>query len=102
VQIERRCVCGSTAAGGCPSRTAACSSAGAGNSAFEFVKRVNASPDELVAVEGARARAWKIAMRTPMTSEQAVNPGHVYVRGLRFFRPDGAEVFPARVVAPGI
>lgn len=102
VQIERRCVCGSSAAGGCSSRNAACSAAGAGSSVFEFVKRVNASPDQLVSFEVSAGRIWKIAMRTPTSAEQSVTPGHLHVRGLRLFRSDGAEIFPARVVASGI
>ena len=68
---------------------------------FEFVRRVDASPDELVAFPAIVARVWKIALRTPTAMEQTITPGFVHVRGLRFFRPDGAELFPARVAPPG-
>jgi len=101
VQVELRCVCGTTDVGGCKASTAACSSAGPGNSVFELVRRVNAAPDELVGFEAASARIWKIALRTATSAEQSVTPGYIYLRGLRFFRPNAKEIFPARLVAPG-
>jgi hypothetical protein len=101
VQIERRCVCGSSDVGGCPAAKGSCGTLKPGDSAFEFVRRVDASPDELASFPATVARVWKVALRTPTAAEQANTPGYIHVRGLRFFRPDGAELFPARVVPPG-
>lgn len=102
VQVERRCVCGTDDAASCNAGSGACDGKPAGASAFELVERVVSSPDQLITFPPREARVWKIALRTPNASEQPGNPGFVTVRGLRFFRPDHLEIFPARFRPDGV
>jgi len=90
IQLERRCICNSSDSTGCTSASAsACANPPANGGVFEFVAAMAATPDQLMPFAAKQARTWKVALR-------ATSSGHVVVRGLRFFAPDGAELFPAR------
>lgn len=106
IVVERECACTSGAGGSgifddCgPTSASVCDDEG--QLVFENVASAIASPDQLVWLPPTMARVWRLHLRTPNAGEQPVTPGHLVVRGLRFFAPNGAEIAPARVRAPGI
>ena len=98
VQVERRCICGSSDPSGCASGDTNCTvpppSTGG---VFEYVTRVNSSTDQFVSFTPTTGRTWKVDFRTPNAGESSQN-GAVSIRGIRFFNSNATEVFPARVV----
>jgi hypothetical protein len=102
VQIERECTCNpnSISGGNCTVASAFnCTAAGGnGSQVFEYVTSKLSTPDELVTFTSRKSHRWKVAMRTTPGAGQC----YVNVRGLRFFNQSGLELYPARLLAPGL